>query len=366
MLNIIDIINILSILSTAGAIDIINIIVLNNIYNSLIMLNDIIMVNLYFFNNINMYNSSIILLLNDSENVKSVDILDMLNTNYFSNPWKNYLNNNIELWMVKNILSEIDDKKIYVYIYDIILKKILYIIEIWFLILENIYIEFFLQNNIIRFFFWYFYENYLLEDFYKFNINNNVKLCYSILFELLYEMESNYLVLKLIGIYDIWPKNYYLTPKSFGMYHDFKVNHFFIKKNFFSNLIKNNNLDNNNFLFFRRNIIDKVTLNNTYYLKPYLKNILSAKDVFNNATIFEKLTHKYKYRYNASLFWYKHDHWLFGYSNKSFFTTKYGLQKNLINFINYINNKNVWKNSNIIWDSKLRFFGGYSNWFYWS
>lgn len=367
MIDIINIISMLNVLSTAGATDIINIILLNNIYNSLNVLKDLIMINSYFFKNINMYNSSIIILLSDNENIKSMSILDMINVNYFSNPWKNYLNNNIELWMMKNILSEIDDKKIYVYIYNIFLKKILYIIEIWFLILENIYIEFFLQNNIINFFFWYFYENYLLEDFYKFNINNNVKLCHSILLEMLYEMESNYLVFKLLRIYDIWPKNYYLTPKSFGMYHDFKVNHFFIKKNFFNNLIKSNNLDanNNNFLFFRKNIINKIVLNDTYYLKPYLKNILSAKDVFDNASIFEKLTHKYKYKYNASLFWYKHDHWLFGRSNKSFFTIKNSLQKNIINFINYINNKNVWENSNIIWNSKLRFFGGYSNWFYW-
>jgi hypothetical protein len=86
-----------------------------------------------------------------------------------------------------------------------------------------------------------------------------------------------------------------------GLSYDLNINQFFIKNNFFKNIIENNN----NFLFYRKNyinIMNNKNIENKYYLKPYLNNILSAENVFNNSTIFEKLTHKYKYKYNASLF----------------------------------------------------------------
>lgn len=120
-------------------------------------------------------------------------IMNYINKNYLLSPWKNFLHtNNVEIWLFKNTLNQIDNFNISNKLFNKILNNLLFIFESCIIFFEKIIYDILLNNTYIKFFFWYIYNNLLFYDHYRYNMWIKTDLYYSNIIELLFEIDNKY------------------------------------------------------------------------------------------------------------------------------------------------------------------------------
>ncbi len=266
-------------------------------------------------------------------NTTNANIMEILYKNYFSSNWNGFLQNNIEIKLYNKIFKQIDDYKIYEYIYISTKNYILIFIESFMFFFEKILIEFIYNNILIQNYIWY-HQNYMLiSNLYIYNVNVTSDKYYNNIIELLVELELNYNIKQKINLIEYFNKNLNWISKmsnpnkylysTYGLYYDIDIQ----KNNNIKNIVSVSNSEVTNIRnkdFVWNYNLDDIQKNAEILQKKILKvNEFFTNDYFWLYTLANN--HKWKFGLSkANVFlWYKTDHWLFGKWKIYFHEEKY-------------------------------------------
>ena len=302
----------------------------------------------------NLFNISL-----EEKNILDKNMLDIINEKYLNTTLNGLLQNNIEILLYKNIFLNLDDYKIYNYIFINIYKNIGLFLENIIFFLDKLYIE--LINNTYIKIYWRYWINYsMLYDIYdihNYNFNIFSDKYYSNSIELISDLKKKYNLNVLYNLNSIellndlrikhdffYEKKKYINKiplynySTFGLLYDIDILTF--KNNYIKHIIRNQNIE-----FIRKNYLDLINFKeNTETNSLLLKNkILKInEDIYNENKYYFWFYKKYndnKLKIGRNIvLWYAKDHWIFG------------MPKKIID-IESITNEDLFK-----------YFGGYTFW----